>query len=39
VPAEAPSTAMLGAQAYGQVMPEVNLRLRELNSRLLEILR
>ena len=39
VPAEAPATAMLGPQVYGQVMPEVNLRLRELNSRLLEILR
>jgi hypothetical protein len=39
VPAEAPATAMLGAQAYGQVMPEMNLRLRELNSRLMEILR
>jgi hypothetical protein len=39
VPTEAPATAMLGAQAYAQVMPLMNLRLRELNSRLLEILR
>lgn len=39
IPVEVPATAMLGAQAYGQLMPEVNLRLRELNSRLLEILR
>ncbi len=39
VPAEAPATTMLRPQAYAEVMPEVNLRLRELNSRLLEILR
>ncbi|MFZ0038319.1 MAG: hypothetical protein WAK91_12905 [Candidatus Acidiferrales bacterium] len=39
VPANAPAAAMLGAQTYQQVIPEVNLRLRELNSRLLEILR
>ncbi|HEY4739471.1 MAG TPA: hypothetical protein VIH76_02630 [Candidatus Acidoferrales bacterium] len=39
LPVEVPATAMLGPRAYGQLMPEVNLRLRELNSRLLEILR
>jgi hypothetical protein len=39
VPAEATPTVMLGPKAYGQIMPEVNLRLRELNSRLMELLR
>ena len=39
IPARAPSAVLLGEQTYGEMMPEVNLRLRQLNNRLLEILR
>jgi hypothetical protein len=37
--AQVKTDVMLAPQAYGEIMPEVNLRLRELNSRLTEILR
>ena len=39
VPVGSASVASLDPRTYEQVMPEMNLRLRELNDRLLEILR
>jgi hypothetical protein len=39
LPAPAPARVMLDSRAYGEMMPEMNLRLRQLNDRLLELLR
>jgi hypothetical protein len=39
IPAQAPAPVLLRPQAYGDMMPEMNLRLRHLNDRLLELLR
>ncbi|HXW17169.1 MAG TPA: hypothetical protein VEJ39_02625 [Candidatus Acidoferrales bacterium] len=39
IPAQAPAPVLLHARAYDDMMPEMNLRLRQLNDRLLELLR